>query len=171
MVSSGCFPFFVRVLMSLIKLIIWLKFFHRQRHAEDMDSDHRVLLHFTAWGERLGESLSPACRKLSAFPSPLGACRVSHPNLSPSQPHDPVTTCLSTICEFLLARMLPAYLSILTTSPVMTRYSAKLTLHSFKHKVAHGLIISGKITVCVCGEGDYRTLGIYACTDFERVGI
>ena len=39
---------FLHFLTSLIKLILWLKFFHRQKQAEDMGGiDHRVLFHFT----------------------------------------------------------------------------------------------------------------------------
>lgn len=87
-----------------------------------------------------------------SFPPPLGVHRVSCSHLSHSQPHDTVIPCLSTICELLMARTLTVYLSILTTSPVMTRYSVNRTHHFFKNKVAHGLIISGKITgVCLCG--------------------
>ena len=93
-----------------------------------------------------------------------------------SQPHDTANICLSTICEFLMVRTLSAYLSILTTSPVMTRYSVNLTHHSFKNKVAHVLTISGKLTgVCVAGGRgagwNYKTFGICTCTDFKSLGI
>ena len=166
----GCFPLFLHFLTSLIKLILWLNFSIDKRQVEDVDGGHRVLLHFTAWGEQLCKSRLPRAESYS-FPPSLGARKVSCSCLSHSQPHDTVIPCLSTICELLMARTLSVYLSILTTSPVMTRYSVNLTHHFFKNKVAHGLIISGKIRgVCLCG-GNYKTLGICTCTDFESLGI
>ena len=47
-----CFPLFLHFLTSLMKLILWLKFFTDKRQAEDMGGvgggvkDHRVLLLF-----------------------------------------------------------------------------------------------------------------------------
>ena len=47
--SFDNFPLFLHFLMSLIKLILWLKLFHRQKvgwgHGGSID--HKVLLHFT----------------------------------------------------------------------------------------------------------------------------
>ena len=41
---------FLHFLTSLIKLILWLKFFTDKRQAEDMGGkDHRVLLRFTTF--------------------------------------------------------------------------------------------------------------------------
>ena len=43
-----CFPLFLHFLTSVIKLILWLKFFHRQKAAGDMGvRDQRVMLHFS----------------------------------------------------------------------------------------------------------------------------
>ena len=62
------FPLCLHVLTSLIKLILWLKFFHRQkadaRHRRN--KDHRVLLYYKAtWGStalktRREDDTSPA---------------------------------------------------------------------------------------------------------------
>ena len=49
-----CFPLFLHFLSSLIKLILWLKFFHRQKAgrghgvgwAGGRTIRHKVLLHF-----------------------------------------------------------------------------------------------------------------------------
>ena len=52
--NPGSLHWELRVLASgppgkfLIKLILWLKLFHRQKATEDMlGKDHRILLHFT----------------------------------------------------------------------------------------------------------------------------
>ena len=48
-VLFDCFPFFLHLLTSVIKLILRLKFFYRQRQAEDMGrgrKDHTSPLHF-----------------------------------------------------------------------------------------------------------------------------
>ena len=48
-----CFPLCLHVLTSLIKLILWLKFFHRKkaRTRHRWNKDHRVPLYFKAtWG-------------------------------------------------------------------------------------------------------------------------
>lgn len=174
MVSFGYFPLFLHVLMSLIKLITWLKFSHRQKAGRGRGRWPQGPAPFHSLRAAAVQVTVTACRKLSAFPPPLGARRASCSSLSHSQPHDTEITCLNTICEFLMARTLSSYLSILTTSLVMTRYSVNLTHHSFKNKVAHALIISGKLTgVCVCGGGwwNYKTFGICTCTDFESLGI
>jgi len=45
--SFGCFPLFLHVLTALIKLILWLKFFLRQKSGRGHEGkDHGVLLHF-----------------------------------------------------------------------------------------------------------------------------
>lgn len=159
MVSFGYFPLFLHVLMSLIKLIIWLKFSHRQKAGRGRGRWPQGPAPFHSLRAAAVQVTVTACRKLSAFPPPLGARRASCSSLSHSQPHDTEITCLNTICEFLMARTLSSYLSILTTSLVMTRYSVNLTHHSFKNKVAHALIISGKLTgVCVGGGGGITKL-------------
>ena len=145
--------------MSLIKLIIWLKFSHRQKAGRGRGQWPQGPAPFHSLRAAAVQVTVTACRKLSAFPPPLGARRASCSSLSHSQPHDTEITCLNTICEFLMARTLSSYLSILTTSLVMTRYSVNLTHHSFKNKVAHALIISGKLTgVCVGGGGGITKL-------------
>lgn len=159
MVSFGYFPLFLHVLMSLIKLIIWLKFSHRQKAGRRRGRWPQGPAPFHSLRAAAVQVTVTAYRKLSAFPPPLGARRASCSSLSHSQPHDTEITCLNTICEFLMARTLSSYLSILTTSLVMTRYSVNLTHHSFKNKVAHALIISGKLTgVCVGGGGGITKL-------------
>ena len=48
LLSFHCFPLFLYILTSLIKLILWLNIFPDQRQAEDTgDKDHRVPLHFS----------------------------------------------------------------------------------------------------------------------------
>ena len=54
MISFDCFPLFAHALMSLIKFMLWLKFFHRQREAEEMGvegRDHSVLIHYMDYVE------------------------------------------------------------------------------------------------------------------------
>ena len=45
LVLLNCFPLFLHFLASLIKLILWLKFFHRQKAGRGwgVGKDHRVL--------------------------------------------------------------------------------------------------------------------------------
>ena len=49
LVLLNCFPLFLHFLASLIKLTLWLKFFHRQKagRGRGMGKDHRVLTGFT----------------------------------------------------------------------------------------------------------------------------
>ena len=51
-VSFDCFPFFLHLVSSLIKLILWLKFVHRQRQGEVTEGwagkHRRVLLCFSS---------------------------------------------------------------------------------------------------------------------------
>ena len=43
-----CFPLFLHVLISLLKLILWVKISTDKRQAEDIGGkDHTVLLHFS----------------------------------------------------------------------------------------------------------------------------
>ena len=49
LVSFNCFPLFLHLLISLIELIIWLKFFHRQKaRVRTWGEIHRVWLCFTS---------------------------------------------------------------------------------------------------------------------------
>ena len=51
LVSSDCFPLFLRVLIALIKLILWLKFFRRQKADRGPEGrDHRAMFCLSSSG-------------------------------------------------------------------------------------------------------------------------
>ena len=70
LLSFDCFSLFLSFLISLIKLILWLKFFFfffptDKRQAEDVGyKDHRVLFSFSRKKKRMG---SPASQVKKVF--------------------------------------------------------------------------------------------------------
>ena len=99
LVLLNCFPLFLHFLASLIKLILWLKFFHRQKADRGRrGKDNRVLCCCLSPGQLVATSWTTVCQAPLSMRPPRQeyCCGLPFPSAGDlSRPRD--QTCVSCI--------------------------------------------------------------------------